>query len=487
MIVLSSAPKIPAAEVKKLQHVLAGLQARLDAPKELSGTAKRRVKTAVAAIADLLSLEAPTQKDFQRVAKAMKRVAYTYNELIHHTEVSDRRTHEQLDKFTPHVREHEGQPKDRSLMPVVGGGAVVEVLPAWRDEPQNAHGLTRSMIYPTKVVEDIIVYLDREQYQTAQDAFDGFTQEGGPYGNANFDQKQAVAKMLRANGFVIKFDEDAAWAVDNARRKNNRTVGYETAEPKSELPLALGQRIDRVAPDPENYVVESEHEPVHKKKKRQLEPFKNGRDYAELDTLRDTEKKDAPTKDIMRKLPPYMMPGAKKHTAQVPAMEQLGRNFSRVDLPGDRSVWFSYKTQIAFQSAASGLVVRQNDWGPTTGRHLNAVDGGARGDRIDSETFETQLNQEFSTSPEMREQMPLFTAEKVRLSDRIPTLQLHVADKKKKKKRKHKQEYSGGSPEAGGTPSDGPQSIAIPGGSPGSAPSAGGGAAAELKLSSAGA
>lgn len=483
MIVLSSAPKIPAADVEKLKSVLAGLRAQLDSPKELSATAKRRVKTAIAAITDLLAVKVPSTKDFQRVARSMKRLATS--EEIYPAEVVDRRTHEHLEKFGPHVREHEGQPQERSLMPISGGGRVTEVMPFWRDEPQNRHGLTRSMLEPAKITEDILVALDREMYISAQDAFDGHVQEGGPYGHASFGQKKALAQMLRSNGFVVKFDEDAGWALDNARRKNNRTIGYEKAEPKSQLPLALGKkatRIDRVAPDPENYV-EADHEPGHKKKKkrRRLEPFKEGNDYSMLGVTEDGEKKKKRPEDITHKMPPYMMPGAKKRRAQVPSIDQLGRNFSRVGLPGDRSVWFSYKTPIAFQSAESGLVVRQNDWGPTTGRHMNAIDGGARGDRIDGQAFETMLNQEFTTSPEMREHMPLFTAEKIRLSTRASTLQLHVASKKKKKKRKYHQEYSGGSPEAGGTPDGG--SIDIPGGPPGSAPSVGGGAAA-VKLSS---
>jgi len=44
-----------------------------------------------------------------------------------------------------------------------------------------------------------------------------------------------------------------------------------------------------------------------------------------------------------------------------------------VRLPG-LSVWFSYSTPIAFMSDAfGGMVMRKNDWGPTTGRHMREI------------------------------------------------------------------------------------------------------------------
>lgn len=39
--------------------------------------------------------------------------------------------------------------------------------------------------------------------------------------------------------------------------------------------------------------------------------------------------------------------------------------------------FFSYQTLVAFRSPKLGLVVRQNDWGTTTGKHLNWIDGGS--------------------------------------------------------------------------------------------------------------
>ena len=55
------------------------------------------------------------------------------------------------------------------------------------------------------------------------------------------------------------------------------------------------------------------------------------------------------------------------------------------------TVWFSYQTPVAFRAGCRARVVRENSWGPTTGKHLNAIDGGskeAKALRVDSETFE---------------------------------------------------------------------------------------------------
>jgi len=52
------------------------------------------------------------------------------------------------------------------------------------------------------------------------------------------------------------------------------------------------------------------------------------------------------------------------------------------------TVWFSYKTPVAFYTPKTGRVVRENEWGPTTGRHLNWIDGGDRESRVDGDTFE---------------------------------------------------------------------------------------------------
>jgi hypothetical protein len=64
-------------------------------------------------------------------------------------------------------------------------------------------------------------------------------------------------------------------------------------------------------------------------------------------------------------------------------------NFSEVTF-GEVTVWFSYSTAVAVMSPTLGQIVRANEWGPTTGRHLSFIDGGsakAKAARVESETF----------------------------------------------------------------------------------------------------
>lgn len=64
-------------------------------------------------------------------------------------------------------------------------------------------------------------------------------------------------------------------------------------------------------------------------------------------------------------------------------------NFSVVTI-GDLTLWFSYRTCVGFMAPGRGRVVRENEWGPTTGGHLNYIDR-KRGARVDSATFEREL------------------------------------------------------------------------------------------------
>lgn len=66
------------------------------------------------------------------------------------------------------------------------------------------------------------------------------------------------------------------------------------------------------------------------------------------------------------------------------------RNYTRVTI-GPVTVWFSYTTPIAFQTLGEPPVVRQNEWGSTTGKHLNRVDGGDKKLRVSGSEFECQL------------------------------------------------------------------------------------------------
>ena len=49
-------------------------------------------------------------------------------------------------------------------------------------------------------------------------------------------------------------------------------------------------------------------------------------------------------------------------------------------------VVYSYKTPIAYQVGYSKIVTRRNDWGPTTGKHLNWCDDD-KANRIDGQVF----------------------------------------------------------------------------------------------------
>jgi hypothetical protein len=51
------------------------------------------------------------------------------------------------------------------------------------------------------------------------------------------------------------------------------------------------------------------------------------------------------------------------------------KNLTSVTI-GDLSIWFSYETPIAINDGTR-LVVAENQWGPTTGKHLSYIDGGA--------------------------------------------------------------------------------------------------------------
>lgn len=53
-------------------------------------------------------------------------------------------------------------------------------------------------------------------------------------------------------------------------------------------------------------------------------------------------------------------------------------------------LYFSYSTVIAYSESKDGLVIRENDWSTTTGRHLNCIDPDHK-IRIPSAEFEAKL------------------------------------------------------------------------------------------------
>jgi len=60
---------------------------------------------------------------------------------------------------------------------------------------------------------------------------------------------------------------------------------------------------------------------------------------------------------------------------------------------GNLTLYFSYRTVVAFHTSKTGTVVRQNDWGATTGKHLNWIDSGDKKSRVNREVFEQKLNE----------------------------------------------------------------------------------------------
>jgi hypothetical protein len=61
---------------------------------------------------------------------------------------------------------------------------------------------------------------------------------------------------------------------------------------------------------------------------------------------------------------------------------------------GPITVWYSYTTPIAFHVGQNERVVRVNDWQQTTGKHLNAIDGGNKKSRVSGEEFERLWNEQ---------------------------------------------------------------------------------------------
>jgi hypothetical protein len=54
------------------------------------------------------------------------------------------------------------------------------------------------------------------------------------------------------------------------------------------------------------------------------------------------------------------------------------------------AIWTSYSTVIGFWTPKTGTVCRTNAWGPTTGKHLNAVEPN-KSKRIGGAEFERRL------------------------------------------------------------------------------------------------
>ena len=70
-------------------------------------------------------------------------------------------------------------------------------------------------------------------------------------------------------------------------------------------------------------------------------------------------------------------------------LRNLASNFYELEL-GKVDIYFSYETPIAFRTNGK-LVVSENAWGATTGKHLNQIDGGDKKGRISREEFKSLL------------------------------------------------------------------------------------------------
>lgn len=77
--------------------------------------------------------------------------------------------------------------------------------------------------------------------------------------------------------------------------------------------------------------------------------------------------------------------------------DNYGAHTMRVQIPATRkgksgiTLYYSYDTIVAFRGVIDGnyrLVVHKNEWGVTTGKHLNMIDGGNKDARVDDATFE---------------------------------------------------------------------------------------------------
>lgn len=71
--------------------------------------------------------------------------------------------------------------------------------------------------------------------------------------------------------------------------------------------------------------------------------------------------------------------------------ENYGLHCMMFEDPQGNEFYFSYNTLVAFvhkkNAYESERHVRKNEWGTTTGKHLNWIDGGDKKNREDYETF----------------------------------------------------------------------------------------------------
>ena len=70
--------------------------------------------------------------------------------------------------------------------------------------------------------------------------------------------------------------------------------------------------------------------------------------------------------------------------------DNYGAHTLEVSIPGLATFYFSYQAVVAFYGP-NGRRVSENCWGPTTGKHLNWIDGGNKESRLPRDQFEAEL------------------------------------------------------------------------------------------------
>lgn len=78
------------------------------------------------------------------------------------------------------------------------------------------------------------------------------------------------------------------------------------------------------------------------------------------------------------------------------AHENYGANAMVVEF-GPITVWFSYRTPVAFQIAGHKQVVITNYWNQTTGKHLNWLESRYSPPRVSDEEFQQLWNEQLAT------------------------------------------------------------------------------------------
>lgn len=64
------------------------------------------------------------------------------------------------------------------------------------------------------------------------------------------------------------------------------------------------------------------------------------------------------------------------------ASGNYGAHTLSLTYPNGITLYYSYQTVVAFHTPETGLVVSENIWGSTTGKHLNWLDGGRKSQRL---------------------------------------------------------------------------------------------------------